>query len=124
MVQNGLDGDPVGALRTTVSQITDVAEEVGATEPFKLTVCFSDGKRLYACRHSSQGHPPSLYWQMRHGSILVASEPNDCDKSPWNQVAADAVLTIGDEVSFERLYPASDAAPQCRIMRLRESVAA
>lgn len=122
MVQNGLDDDPVQALRMTIRQITDHAAASGAVEPFKLTVCFSDGDRLFASRHASAGAPPSLYWQLQGGSVLVASEPFDHDTSSWNEIAADSVLTIDGEIDVEPLYTASHDIRRCRIVRMREPV--
>jgi glutamine amidotransferase len=118
MVQNGLDDDPLAALRATIAEITEVAEECGADEPFKLTVCFSDGQRLFACRHASEGPPPSLYWQVHEHGMLVASEPNGCDKSPWNEVAAGSILTLDRDIHLEALHPERDAPRPCRILRM------
>ena len=118
MVQNGLDADPHCALRTTIAQITEVAEACRVNEPFKLTVCFSDGERLYACRHSTDGRPPSLYWQVGAQGVLVASEPNDCGKAPWNEVAADSILTVGHEISLEALHPGTAQTSASRILRV------
>ncbi len=116
MVQNGLDTDPLGALRSTIVQITDVTEDRGVDEPFKLTVCFSDGERLYACRHSTDGQPPTLYWQVHAGGVLVASEPSDCGKSPWNKVAADSILTVGPNISLEVLFPGHPVARESSVL--------
>ena len=124
MVQNGLDADPCGALRATITQITEVADVCRADEPFKLTVCFSDGERLYACRHSTDGRPPSLYWQVGAQGVLIASEPSDCGKAPWNEVAADSILTVGREVSLEGLFPGRTPSSSGRIVRMPSHSAA
>ena len=50
MIQNGLEDDPVAAIRTTIRQITSVATDNGAEEPFVLTICVTDGNRFYTCR--------------------------------------------------------------------------
>lgn len=121
MVQNGLDDDPIQALRKTIRQITQLAEACGAQEPFKLTVCFTDGDRLFACRHASAGQPPSLYWQLQGTSVLVASEPYDGDASSWNEIAADSVLTIDGAIDVEPLYSSTHDTRRCRILRLRET---
>ncbi len=121
MVQNGLDVDPLGALRATIAGITDVVEDCGADEPFKLTVCFSDGERLFACRHSTDGRPPSLYWQVHARGVLVASEPSDCDQSPWNEVAADSILTLDRDICVEALYAGRSDLTPSRILRMPDT---
>ena len=124
MVQNGLEDDPLGALRTTISQITEVADACGADEPFKLTVCFSNGESLYACRHSSDGPPPSLYWQVRGDGVLVASEPSDCNRSPWKEVAADSILIVADDIVLEPLCPDRAERQSARLLRMPHMAAA
>jgi predicted glutamine amidotransferase len=105
MVQNGLDDDPQGALRTTIGQVTEMARACGATEPFKLTVCLANGDELYACRHASFGTPPSLYWQRDDERVLVASEPYDDDTHAWNAVDADSILSVGAGIRVDPLFP-------------------
>lgn len=94
MVQNGLDDDPLGAIRTSIDQITAVTRAAGVVEPLKLTVCLSDGVRVFACRHASGGHAPSLYWRQGPGHILVTSEPLDDNEYEWNEVAEDTILIV------------------------------
>ena len=67
MIQNGLAEDPLRAIRSTIRQITDLAQAKGAVEPLVLTICLSDGQTIYTCRHATSGIPPSLYWQ-RNGA--------------------------------------------------------
>ena len=104
MIQNGLDDNPVSAIRTTIHQITEIALASGAEEPFRLTICLSDGHQLYACRHSSEGIPPSLYLQMNDGNVLVASEPLDDDLPTWQVIDADTILKIDHEVTVEPIF--------------------
>lgn len=117
-VQNGLADDPARALRTTITQISEVADAHGESEAFKLTVCVSDGERLIACRHASDGRPPSLYWQVQNAAILVASEPSDCDKSPWNGIGSNSVLTIGRRISIDPLFPKRRSVRSCKVLRM------
>lgn len=121
MLRNGLKRDPLAALRATIDQITDVAAACGSEEPLKLTVCFSDGEVIFACRHASEGPPPSLYWQVHAGGVVVASEPSDCGRHPWNEVAADSILTVGTDIAIQPLRPAAVQSPPCRIVPMPDA---
>jgi len=104
MIQNGLEENPVGAIRATIGQITEAAAAKGAVDPFVLTICLSDGQTIYTCRHATSGTPPSLFWQYSGPNVLVASEPLDGELAFWTEVAADSILVIGHEVTFETLF--------------------
>lgn len=110
MVQNGLDTDPHGALATTIRQITGVMQEAGSCEPFRLTVCLSDGERLIACRHASAETPPSLYWTRNAGNVLVASEPLDGETGCWHEVGPDSVFTLDRRITISPLFDGADTA--------------
>lgn len=123
-LQNGLRSDPERALKATIGQIAAVAERHGSADPFKLTVCVSDGERLIACRHASEGPAPSLYWQVRRKAVLVASEPSDCDAAPWNEIAINSIVTVGRRISIEPLFSKRGHVRSCRILPMREPRAA
>lgn len=110
MVQNGLDRDPAGAIIATIAEIADICGLCGIEDPFRLTICLSDGKHLYACRHATDDKPPTLYWRTTSEGTFVVSEPIDGDQSCWQPVEADTLLTVGDTVSIRPLFPASEFA--------------
>lgn len=111
MAQNGLDADPAGAIATTIHDISATAQRHGAAEPFKLTMCLSDGQRLFACRYASDGTPPSLYWSDTAKGTLVASEPLDGERSHWHPVQPDTLLIVdASGVDAVALFAASDPA--------------
>ena len=78
-------------------------------ERFQLTVCLSDGNELYACRHSSSGVPPTLYWNMQNGSVLVASEPIDDQATAWNEIQPDEILKVTERVYVTPLFRCDEA---------------
>jgi len=105
MIQNGLDADPAKAISATIKQISALSDKCGAKKPFKLTICLSDGKRMYACRHSSAGTAPTLYWRKNETSIIIASEPLDYDGETWTGISPDSLLIIDKKVEIAPLFP-------------------
>lgn len=108
LVQNGLESDPQSALARTIRQITQVACECGSEESFQLTVCLSNGKALYACRHGGAEEPPSLYWSAMDGNVLVASEPLDDQGAGWNEIQPDEMLYVTGRVFIQPLFRADE----------------
>jgi predicted glutamine amidotransferase len=109
LIQNGLESDPAAALSGTIRQITEIAEECGSEDSFQLTVCLSDGTELYACRHSSSGLPPTLYWSMQNGNVLVASEPIDDQATAWNEIQPDEILKVAERVYVTPLFRSDES---------------
>lgn len=110
MVQNGLDRDPAGAIIATIAEISDICGLRGIDAPFRLTICLSDGKHLYACRHATDDNPPSLYWRETETGTLVVSEPIDGEQGCWHKVPADTLLTLNGTLDMRPLYASSSHA--------------
>jgi glutamine amidotransferase len=95
-LQNGLDKAPQGALAKTVEIIEDTARELDLQPLVRLTAAFSDGKRLFAVRYSSDEIAPTLYVSdntVSHGICLV-SEPLDEHGPNWRSIDANQFVTI------------------------------
>ncbi len=105
MIQNGLDDDPAIAISETIKQISNINDSTETNQPFKLTICLSDGKRLFACRHSSAGTAPSLYWRQNENCIMVTSEPLDDNIDTWNSVNPDSLLIVDGSSRVAPLFP-------------------
>jgi len=105
MIQNGLDDNPAKAISETIKQISAIGDECGSKKPFKLTICLSDGKRLFACRHSSAGTAPTLYWRQDETCIMIASEPLDDDGKVWTSINPDGLLIVDGGVTIQPLFP-------------------
>ncbi len=122
MLQNGLDHDPAEAVRTTIRQINGVAASCGCHEPFKLTICVSDGRRLFACRYASEGTAPSLYWQLQGYNVLIASEPFDSATERCNSVSGKCLYAVVVEIGVEALFDGTaGSAKQCRLIRAKSA---
>ena len=89
---HGLEDDPPKAIRKTIRLVEDLVAEVGATDPFSMTASLSDGRRVYAIRHSTDDRPPSLYWSCEDDALTVVSEPLDTDLAHWTDVAPERLV--------------------------------
>lgn len=95
-LSRGLDGDPVGAMRSALAAVAAEMQAAGLqAEPLRFAAVHSDGETLRAYRWASDGLPPSLYWRAEGEGFVVASEP--CDETPaaWGAVPSGSVLEIG-----------------------------
>ncbi len=102
LLANGLDDDPLAALRTVLSDIS----ETDMLRPVKLTCVFSDGKNLYGFRHASDGIAPTLYLSDRldNGGRAFASEPLTGVATGWEMVPPDTLCRLGpDACAFTAL---------------------
>ena len=94
LLAQGVQTDPVGAIRRTITQITEMQGD--AVEPTRLTCALSDGRRVFAFRYSSDHRSPSLYLgrEAVSGGDVIASEPLDGTSARWEAVPEAAVLTL------------------------------
>ncbi|WP_417831439.1 class II glutamine amidotransferase [Terasakiella sp.] len=83
LIQNGLEQDPIEALRKTLHQTINMMEQVKAEHPLRFTACLSNGQDIYALRFSSDPQAPSLFTCTQNGATLIASEPLSNDGVNW-----------------------------------------
>jgi glutamine amidotransferase len=57
----GLDEDPIAAVARMAGLVERVAEIHEVENPLGMTLGISDGKRIYAIRYASDGHPRTLF---------------------------------------------------------------
>lgn len=128
----GLADDPVGALTAMVQRVERAREERGVAEPFRATMCASDGARLIVLRWVSPDAgdqiAPSLFHSAGATTLhvaettgatetlpadaqLVVSEPLDLhwSKRAWHEVprATIGVFEVGAQPVFTELPAAS-----------------
>lgn len=92
MFTEGLETDPLGALRRTIARIVGVMRENDISEPLRFTSVFTDGHHIYAMRFATDDNPPSLYWREEGQERLVVSEPLDDEQGEWQEVPPGRVL--------------------------------
>lgn len=105
----GLDESPVEAVERMVGLVTDTAERYGVEDAVQMTLCLSDGERLFGFRHATRGEPRSLFvsregdcWEelsldssgfSRHARIIV-SEPFGGVSEAWDEVPEGSVVVV------------------------------
>ena len=98
MLAYGLERDPIGATRRTLSFVESEMRRAGIAEPLRFTSAFTDGRSLYAVRYASDRQPPTLYTRdcAEVGGTLVVSEPLDHGQAGWTAVPAQSFVTVAD----------------------------
>jgi predicted glutamine amidotransferase len=109
MLTDGLESDPEAAVARTLSRVAAAHAAAGCADPFRFTAAFTDGRRIYAARYSTDGKSPTLFYGRGMGvraaigggctgdlsgddSLLVLSEPLDTDTSHWTSVPEGSLL--------------------------------
>lgn len=123
----GLQDDPPAAVARAVGLVEKVGRAHGIAFPVQMTVCTTDGERLWAFRYSTEGQSRSLFHnadvavlkqQYPENPVLhdladttrvVVSEPLGDLKGAWHEVPESTCLMIdaGREelVAFEPVSP-------------------
>lgn len=99
MIHFGLYDDPETAVQKTISLVESELKAKNVSEPFKASMCISDGERFWVVRYSSDGCPPTVFIRCKDGNMTLASEPLD-SQTEWNMVPVQSILRI-DACCFE-----------------------
>lgn len=111
MLTYGLERDPETAIARTLEKVTAMHAAGGSPDPFRFTAAFTDGRRVYAARFSTDTKSPTLFYGCGTGvraadggdcaedldgkdSLLVLSEPLDADTSRWTAVPESSLLIV------------------------------
>jgi predicted glutamine amidotransferase len=105
----GLEFDPIAGVEKMVDLVETEARRKGIHNPVEMTLCVSDGERIYAFRYRSQGRPPSLfhstsldaledlhpsYGGFEKGARAVVSEPLDGLTDHWQEIPDSTVAIV------------------------------
>jgi len=96
MLDEGLPGDPHGAVSRAAGRVIEASRRVGVEPALKLTAALSDGDALYAVRYATDGQAPTLYtggFAGRAGRCIV-SEPFDRDRGDWQAIPPSSFVTM------------------------------
>ena len=94
-IADGLESDPVGAMRRTLDRVKAIMNDAGITEPLRFTATLSDGETIWAYRWACDGEPPSLYYCQTPNGLVLVSEPIDEDLLVWHEVPRGGHLIVG-----------------------------
>lgn len=94
----GLAEDPKGALERATAAFEALSREKGVAPHVRMTVAFSDGRRLYAARYATDEAAPSLYhrWSDQRRGRAVVSEPLEAGEC-WERVPPGSFCTFEDD---------------------------
>ncbi|MEQ8656502.1 MAG: class II glutamine amidotransferase [Hyphomicrobiales bacterium] len=91
----GLNDDPAGAVRAVLALLAQRSCYGQGRQAVRLTCVLSDGVSIYAFRHASDAHCPTLYKrQNADGGWTIASEPLDGIAANWQAVEPDAFTQL------------------------------
>ena len=93
-MQLGAEMDPVQGILNAIERIQTLHTPGNA--PIRIACVMSDGKKLYAVRHSSDQRSPTLYAAtgLRSGGAAFASEPLDGDHSRWIAIGESQIAIL------------------------------
>ncbi len=103
----GLAEDPKGALERATARLEALSRQKGSAPYVRMTVAFSDGRRLYAARYATDANAPTLYhrWSETRGGRAVVSEPLETGQC-WEQVPPGSFCIFdGADVMIESFVP-------------------
>jgi predicted glutamine amidotransferase len=94
-VAEGLDSDPIGAISRATARLEQLSQLRGRAPHMRIAAAFSDGKRMYALRYSSDQKSPTVFhrWNDQLGGRAVVSEPLETGELGW-QVVPEGTLMI------------------------------
>ncbi|SON53156.1 class II glutamine amidotransferase [Vibrio tapetis] len=90
MLKNGLIQDPVEAIRVTINEIEQTCRSKGISDPFKASICISDGAQLWVVRYSTDDNPPTVFVKLDEKNVILASEPLDKEKG-WQSLKRQSI---------------------------------
>ncbi len=93
MIMNGLFETPVPAIRKTIYDIEQVMAKKAVTEPFKASICVSDGQQFWLVRYSSDQQPPTVFTKKQDENVILASEPLSSDPE-WKSVEPQTITHV------------------------------
>src|SRR5690606_18185029 len=103
----GLAEDPKGALERATAAMEALSRSKGADRHVRMTVAFTDGRRLYAVRYATDDAAPTLYhrWSETRAGRAVVSEPLDAGQC-WEPIPPGSFCTFdGTGVRVEPFVP-------------------
>lgn len=81
LIADGLKTDTVGAMSRVLQRLAACRQ--AGDPPDRVTCVLSDGARIFAVRHASDGRAPTLYMREEGAGVVLASEPLDADARGW-----------------------------------------
>jgi glutamine amidotransferase len=99
-------------MERAVARFESLSRAQGDGPHLRMTAAFSDGRRLYAVRYSSDAVAPTLYhrWSVSRGGRAVVSEPLEPGEGGWEVVPPGSFCVFdGDSVEVRGFRPGAVA---------------
>lgn len=93
MIKNGLFDNAVRAISLTIEEIEATLKDKAITEPFKASMCLSNGAQFWVVRYSTDSVAPTVFIRCLDGNMTLASEPLD-SKTQWDAVPVQTITEI------------------------------
>ncbi|MGC9492279.1 class II glutamine amidotransferase [Vibrio genomosp. F10] len=93
---NGLETDPISSLQKTIQMISNTLKAHRISEPFKASICVSDGNAFWVIRYSSDNKPPTVFISQSTDAIILASEPLDKERL-WKSIPPQTITFINKQ---------------------------
>lgn len=108
----GLEDAPEVAIARAVGTMEGMSRAHGCGPHMRASAAFSDGRRLFALRYSSDEICPSLYYRRSVGlkGWAVVSEPLEAEEDGWQSLPPGHIACFeGDSVTVRPFAPVADA---------------
>ncbi len=86
MFANGLEQDAGHAFHRTIEAVETIQKDHGFEPGISMAAVVTDGKAITAVRYSSNGMPPTVYWDGAGDKLILVSEPYTDDHDRWTAV--------------------------------------
>lgn len=92
----GLMDNPAAAFAEAIRMALEEAARAGQRELVRFTSAFSDGETLWAIRHSTDSHAPTLYSAPTcdGGGHCLVSEPFQGTDTKWHEIPAGSFVAL------------------------------
>ena len=101
LVQYGIEADFSVACKKLIERVEAAMKQQKINEPFRFTAAFTDSKKLYAIRYSSDDQPPTLFYRQLKNGVLLVSEPLDEESSRWDSLTGNHWLEVSGPTRIE-----------------------
>jgi len=93
-VAEGLEHDPIGAMRRAVERSQYIAEQGQGCPAMRFAACWSNGREIYAARYASDRFAPTLFYRAFADGVCVVSEPFDEIRDAWTEVSPGTAIRV------------------------------
>ena len=100
------------AIQTLIESVEKIMKDEKIAEPFRFTAAYSDGKKIFAVRYSSDSKAPTLFCDRTENGWLLASEPLDNQPDHWQSIPKNHTVELSYDCTNPTLKAISFGAEQ------------